>query len=646
MLSSVRRMTKSKLGSLIMIGFVLAIAASFALGDVQNVVSGGFGGGNNPTLATVGSEKVTDQEMGKALEQRLTQVRQQNPEADYSSLAGDYNAILSSLIDRKALDAFTSKHGFSLSKRLIDAEITQIPAARGLDGRFNEGVYQQFLAQQRLTDREVRGMISEVLMQRLMLAPVASAARVPVGMATPYANMLLEARQGEIAEVPIAAFTAGLNPNDSQLQQFYTANRDRYMVPEQRVLRYARIGPEQVANVAATDKEIEDLYKAQASQYAAREVRTLSQAVVPNQATANQIAQRARGGATLAAAAAPAGLSAQDVAIGAKTKSEFAGTAGNAVANAAFAAASGSVVGPVRSDLGWHVVKVESVRQEGGKSLAAARAEIAASLTAVKRKDALSDLAAGIEDDIAGGSNFQEAIAKAKIQATESPLILANGTSRANPEYKFPTELAPVLKSGFELAENDDPIIEALPNDAGYVLVAPARIIPAAAAPFAEVRDRVRGDWIAQQARARAQAVATAIAGKTARNVALGDAVKQAGVTLPAIQQVGMRRLNLSQMGDQVPPPVRLMFSLGQGKSRMIADPQGRGFYVVKVNRIIPGNALSQPGLIGSVQRDFSEPLSQEYSQQFVNAMRKEVGVKRNDSAIAESRKRITSSPN
>ena len=53
------------------------------------------------------------------------------------------------------------------------------------------------------------------------------------------------------------------------------------------------------------------------------------------------------------------------------------------IANAAFSAQPGAIVGPVQSDLGWHVVKVESVRQEGGKSLAAARVEIAASLTAV-----------------------------------------------------------------------------------------------------------------------------------------------------------------------------------------------------------------------------------------------------------------------
>jgi hypothetical protein len=55
MLSSMRRLTKSKVGSFILILFVVLIALSFAAGDVQNIVSGGFSGGNS-TLATVGSK--------------------------------------------------------------------------------------------------------------------------------------------------------------------------------------------------------------------------------------------------------------------------------------------------------------------------------------------------------------------------------------------------------------------------------------------------------------------------------------------------------------------------------------------------------------------------------------------------------------
>ena len=643
MLASFRRLSKSTVGSIVMVLFVLAILASFALADISNVGMGNFGLGTS-TLAEAGNQQVTDRDMSRAMERRLTEARQRNPEADYAAIAGDYDAILESLIDERSLEAFADKYGLVLSKRLIDAEIAGIPGTRGLDGKFSDQSYQMFLAQQRMTDQEVRRLINGAMMQRMLLTPVASNARVPVGVATPYASMLLEARQGEVAMVPVAPFRAGLKPTDADLQRFYAANRGRYMVPEQRVLRIARIGPEQVAGVAATDQEIAAHYNANQAAYGAKDIRVISQAVVPDRNTANAIASRARDGSSFAAAAAPAGLSAADISVGPQTRAEFTALAGDAVAAAAFAAQSGAIVGPVQSDLGWHVVKIDSVRREGGKSLAEARSEIAARLNSEKRKDALTDLVTQVEDAISEGASYTEAAAQAKLNVTETPLITANGTARGNSAFRLPAELAPALRSGFELSEDDEPVVEALANEEGYVMVQPLRIVAAAPAPLASIRAQVAEDWIAKQASDRARGVAATINTKAGRGVPLAKAVAEAGVALPPVRQVGARRLDLSQMGQNVPPTIRMLFTLGSGKSQIVADPEQRGFSVVKVNRIVPGNALTQPALIGRVQNEFQEPISDEYARQFLAAVRKAMGARRNEEAIAASKKRISGS--
>ncbi|MEO8547093.1 MAG: peptidyl-prolyl cis-trans isomerase [Sphingomicrobium sp.] len=643
MIASFRRLSKSTVGSIVMVLFVLAILASFALGDISSLRSGNFGLGSS-TLAQVGSQQVTDRDMSRSMERRLAEVRQQNPEADYATIANDYDAILESLVDQRTLQAFADKYGFTLSKRLIDAEIANIPGTHGLDGKFSDQAYASFLAQQRMTDAEVRRLIGSAMMQRMLLTPVATNARVPVGLAGPYASMLLEAREGDVATVPTEAFRAGLNPTDADLQRFYAANRTRYMVPEQRVLRLARIGPEQVAGITASDQDITAYYNANQATYGAKEIRVISQAVVPDRNVANAIAARARGGASFVAATAPAGLSAADISVGPQTRGEFATLAGDSVAAAAFAAPSGGIVGPVQSDLGWHVVKIDSIRREGGKPLAAARGEIAAKLTTDKRKEGLTDLVTKVEDAIADGSNFAEAAALAKLAVSETPLITASGVARGNPGFHFPTELAPALQSGFELTQDDEPVVETLAKDAGYVLVAPSRIVPATPAPLASIRAQVAQDWIDRQASERARAVAAAIAAKAASGMPLATAVAQAGTPLPPVRQVAARRMELSQMGENVPAPIRMLFSLGSGKSRLVADPKQRGFSVVKVSRIVPGNALTQPALIGRVQTEFQEAISQEYAREFLAAVRQTIGVRRNDSAIAASKKRISGS--
>lgn len=645
MLSFFRRVSKSKIGTGIMAAVLIAILAGFAVADLSNFGSGqiGFGMGSG-TLARVGDQQVTEREISDAMQRRLQDVRQQRPEADYASIIGDFDTIFDSLIDQRTLLAFADKFDFALSKRLIDAEIAQIPQTKGLNGQFSEQSYQAFLAQQRLTDVQVRQILAGGLLQRLLLTPVATNARVSVGMATPYASMLLEMREGEGAIVPTDLFKAGLQPNDAQLQQFYAANRARYMIPEQRVLRIARIGPEQVANVTASDQEITGYYNANKATYAPSDTRSLTQVVVPDQATANGIAQRAKSGATLAAAAAPAGANAATTTLKDQSRQAYAGVAGDKAAASVFAAANGAVVGPIQSDFGWIVVKVESVKSGGGKTVEQARAEISAKLTADKRKSAVEDLVDKVQTEVDNGGNFTEAVAAAKLAVTPTPLVTAAGTSRSDASYKLPPELAPALKTGFEIAPNDPPEIVTLPGDAGYAVVSPGQIVPAAPAPLASIREQVASDWINDQATQRARAAATQIAAKAIGSVSLADAVKVVGVAIPATRPIAARRIQISDAQGNVPPALKLLFTVGEGKSRMAPNPQGGGFFVVKVNKITPGNALLSPGLIGQVQGELNQSSSQDYALQFVADLKREMKAKRNDGAIQAFKTRLATS--
>jgi peptidyl-prolyl cis-trans isomerase D len=645
MLSSLRNLQKTKVGTVIVGLLGLLGLIGFASTGVTNFGSGnlGFGMGSS-TLAKVGDQQVTEQEMSEAMQRRLQQVRQQKPEADYATIVGDFETLLNELIDQKTLMAFADKFHFPLSKRLIDAEIAQIPQTKGLNGQFSEQAYQQFLAQQRLTDPQVRQILAGGLLERYLLTSVAANARVSVGMATPYAAMLLESREGEGAVVPVAAFRSGLKPTDAELQQYYTANRNRYMVPEQRVLRIARIGPEQVANVTASDQEIAAYYNAHKADYASKDTRSISQAVVQDQATANGIAQRAKAGATIAAAAAPAGANAAVTSLKDQSREAYASVAGAKAAGAVFAAPSGTVVGPVQTDFGWAVAKVESVKTIGGKTLDQAKAEIAPKITTDKRKGAIEDLVGKIQDAVDGGNNFTEAVTLGKLTVTTTPRIIANGTSLDDRTFRLPSELAPAVKTGFEIEPNDPPEIVSLPNGQGYAMVSPAQIVPAAPAPLAQVHDRVAEDWINGKANERARVVAQQIEAKVEHGVPLAQAMKESGTPLPPPQPIAARRIQIATAQGPVPAAMKLLFSLSQGKSKMLADPEGRGFIIVKVTKIEPANALTQPTLIGRMQNELQDALANDYAQEFLAAMREELGVKKNDAAIQAMKTRMLSS--
>jgi len=126
------------------------------------------------TPAKVGGVELTQADLDTAMQRRLTVVRQQNPQATYADLAPEFDAIVDSLIQERTLWAYARKHGFTVSKKLIDAEIVKIPGVQGLDGRFSEAAYQGFLREQRITDAMVRREIETSLLQRLVRTPVAA----------------------------------------------------------------------------------------------------------------------------------------------------------------------------------------------------------------------------------------------------------------------------------------------------------------------------------------------------------------------------------------------------------------------------------------------------------------------------------------
>ena len=644
MLNNFRKFSNSKAGTVVLALFALAIFASFALADISG--NGGKFGVASGTLVTAGDEQVSERDFSTGMERLLAAARQQNPEATYASIARETPELLDQLVSDAAIKSFARDENLLVSRKLVDAEIASLPQTRGLDGKFSEAAYAQFLSQQRLTDATVRRLFEGDLARRLLLGPAAANPRVPVGVATNYASMLLEQRRGEMVFVDTAKFRAGLTPAASDLQAFYEQNKARYTVPEQRVLRIAPIGPEQVAGVAPSDAEIAAYYKANSAVYGGRETRVISQAVVPSKAIADAIVARARGGASFVAATAPAGFSAEDISVGPQTRQQFAALAGSKVADAAFTAAAGTVVGPIQSDLGWHVVRIDSVRGEPGRALAQARDEIVAKLSADKRKEALLNLVAKVEEAIEDGASIADAAKANGLTLTETPLITGAGVDRANAAYRFPAAQAPALKSGFDLASDDEPVVETLPNDAGYLLVGVGRIVSGAPAPLAEIRDRVAGDWIAKQASDRARAVAAKVAAKVARGTSLAEAAKAGGSGVSPVQPFGARRIQLSQVPPALAAPMRILFSLTAGKSRMVADPRGAGYFVVRAQSITPGNAATQPGLITQVQSSFQESAAQELAEQFIAAVRSDVGIKRNEKAIAAARARLTSSGN
>jgi peptidyl-prolyl cis-trans isomerase D len=639
MLTFFRRgfMAKAALG-ILFLTLVAMVITGFGTGGMGGL--GGLGGGlSSTTIAKVGGQEITSDDLRDNVQRQLERMRQQQPEIDMAQFVrqGGVEEVLEQMISAAAATDFAGRVGITASKKAVDAQIAAIPAFQNAAGKFDQNVFLGALQRERITEDQLRKDIAQRLIERQLALPAGGSAVVPRAMALQYASLLLESRTGSVGAVPASAMGGGNEPTDQEVADFYKKNIGRYTIPERRVIRYALFGTDTLGAAAkASDAEIQAAYTAGAGTYGPRETRTLSQVVLTSEGAAKAFQQKLAGGTPFAQAAQQAGFGAGDIALGAKTREELAKLSSPAVADAVFAAQKGATVGPVRDALGWHVVKVEDVKTLPGKPLAAVRGEIAASIEAQKAQRLLADIAGRIENKVGDGASFEQVVRDEKLAVVETPAVTANGAAPDNPAWKAPPEFAAVLKGASLLGANEPPqVAQVVPNQK-YALVSVSQVVAAAAPPFAKLQAQVKADLVAQRAADRARAVAQSIVSKINAGVAPADAFRQANVALPALQPLTGVRRDIARQGQQVSPPLQALFTLPRGKARMMPAPNNGGWLVVFLDKIVPGDANQEAGLIESVRSQFVSVLGDEYAQQMVGAIRGGLKVRRNEQAIAK----------
>lgn len=634
------------LSSWIVLGLLALVMVAFIVTGVETPGMMG-GAGSGPTIAKVGGKPVSSSELLRRVQNQIDGIRREQPGFDQNAFLaqGGFEGVTDMLIGARALDAWGREEGFAVSKRLIDARLASIPAFRGPAGQFDEAVMRNMLAQARISEKEMRADIASELMREQILTPASAASPVPAAFAKPYAALLLEERRGMVGVVPFAAFMDPRVPTDAEIAAAYKADIAAFTRPEARNLRYALFGPDQVAAKAVpTEADISTYYREHAAEYAASDLRTLTQVITPSEAQARGLAAVAKAGTPLAAAAAKAGLEASTPT--AQNRAAYAQAAGEAVAAQAFTIGKDAVAGPVKGAFGWYVVRVDAISGTPARTLDQVRPEIAALLGKQKTEEALADLAGKIEDAIADGASFAEIVAANKLTTVETPALLANGQPIDDSGWKAPAELPALLKTGFEASADDRPTIETIVPNERYALLSIAKVTPPTPLPLAQVREAVVRQMIAKRAEQRARQTGERIAAAVNKGVPLAKAIADSGTKLPAPQPVRIRQIDIARAqgrGTDIPEPVRALFALQKSRARLIPGEQGGVFFITHLTEVVPGNLAAAPGLLESTRGELARAIAPELSEQFVRAVSREVKVERDPTAIAATKRQLSS---
>ncbi len=636
MLEFFRRFSKSRFGLIAVFIFLGVIAVAFGLTGQGGLADRVAVKAN--VVATVGGAEITDADLKQRVDTMINNLRSRGQQFTNEEFIaqGGFEAALDQTINDVAVEQFAKRGGMRVSRALVDSQIAGMPAFQGVDGKFDQKTFDTLLSRNRVSPEMLRNDMTRERYGAWVLGPGGvPPALFPKGVLAPYASLLLERRKGEGVLVRSIDMDPGANPDDKTLAAYYNSHIARYTVPERRIIRYAIVHPDQFkAQSAATEAEIANAYLKSGTRYAAKEKRTIKQLVLLDQATANSVAAQVKSGKAIADIAKGMGL--EPTNFDAVEKADLARQTNPAVADAAFAAAQGGVAGPVKSTLGWHVLHVDKVEKIAAKTIDQARAELAGEITDRKVTTALVTIRQTLDDGAQEGSTFDDLIKQAPVlRPSVTPALLKNGANPDDPNFKIDPALAAVVQKGFEPEPEDhDPQVATLGNDGSFALVAIQKSLPPAPRPLAGIQKQVNADYLLDQAQAKARKAAAAVVADLDKGVPMQQALTNAGVK-PGAKIVPFDLARSELEGKQVEPQVLMAFKMAPKKAKLLEAPNRSGYYVVYLAQIENHDASGDAATMDKVRGEIAPQIGTEQREQFLEAIRRDVVVKRNDAAIA-----------
>ncbi len=643
MLQLFRNFFKSKIGIVVTLAFLGLIAFAFASSDVANTGTfGGVTGGDR--VAVVGERRVDAADLSVRTTDAVNRLRQEDPTISIEAFIADggMQQVMDALIGRAAIAELAHNSGLRAGQRLVDSEIVNNPNLRGADGSFDAENFRNALRQQGLSEEMFREDLALGLYAQQLVGPTTLAPQLPTSLARRYTALRMETRSGNIAAFQAGAFLPEGEPSEEQLQTYYNQNSNDYIRPERRVIRFASFGEDAFGDLPSpTSEQVAERYERDLVLYQERELRSFTQLITTTQAAAQAIVDEVNGGLSLEASAQSKGLSTST--IPAITADDLQGSTSSAVADAAFAAAEGTLSEPAQGGLGWYVLRVDSIDRIAGRSLEEATPEITATLRAEQRRIALNDATARIEDEFSDGRSLSEVAEELGLEISSTRPVTAAGQVYNTPE-SAPAILGRVLEVAFEMNEADPQLAEVVPGET-FLIFDVSQITRSSVAPLDEIREDVANDWRFSEGMKAAGSAARRVIARVEEGASLRDAVSAEEVSVQPPDALTLSRAEIER-APNVPRPIALFFSMAKGTVKPLETPEAGAWFVVQLDDIVtPEVSESDPALL-TTSAQLMPLIVDEYAVQIVQAVQDELEIDINQVAVDAVEAQLTGRTN
>ena len=366
------------------------------------------------TMAKVNGEVITGLEYQKEYSELLANLQKEYQSVWSENLIEVFKLkerALEGLIDKKIISQEARRIGMDVTEKEIQDAILSVPAFQ-FNGLFNGNRYQSVLANNRMNPEDFEAVISQDLLQQKLLQFLTTFMPLSDKEILEQYTFVNEQVKVGFAKFLPDDFKDLVTIDQAELQKYFEKHIEEYRIPEKVSISYITADPENYAEgISPSEQEIQNHYEDNLGRYKeerqvkARHILFNLAASAPLEVDnevkdrALAVLEKAKGGedfAKLAAEHSEGPTKEKGGDLGYFSKGQMV----QPFEDAAFSMKKDEISDLVRSSFGYHIIKIEDIKEEKIKSLEDVREEIAKMLVNIESEDIANEKALTLIDQM------------------------------------------------------------------------------------------------------------------------------------------------------------------------------------------------------------------------------------------------------
>jgi peptidyl-prolyl cis-trans isomerase D len=342
--------------------------------------------------AKVNGREIAGNEVRQTYQQQLAQYeRQANGALDEAQRTELKKHVLDDYVNSEALVSRADELGYRVSDSELLAAMAQVPAFQ-VDGKFDQAHAVAVLKAQGRSVAEIEALFRRDVKLRQLDSALGDSSFVTPTELKQLRALMRQQRELAWLTVPAAKYGADATPDDAAVKTYYEAHKSDYMTPETVNLRYVEISlAELAAKVSVDDAQLKAYFEEQKTKsperYTQPEQRRVRHILLQLADPKDDAAVKAKAEGILKRAQAGEDFS--------KLAKEFSQDPGSAqqggdlgwsdrkvwvapFADAAFSMKEGEIRGPVKTQFGYHILKLDGIQPAAVKSFEQSKSDLEA----------------------------------------------------------------------------------------------------------------------------------------------------------------------------------------------------------------------------------------------------------------------------